>query len=130
MEQIEDKVILTQSELQAMLCEAATLGKFKPTVESHLFNTNQLFHTEQSNFKNRVKEIQLSNGVVRYERWGAMPLVNANDLHELVRKLVLKSFIAENNKGIPIEKRIAAKQLYTDLSNLFLSQFEQTCDSE
>ncbi|MDT2469811.1 hypothetical protein P7D68_06340 [Enterococcus avium] len=130
MEQIEDKVILTQSELQAMLREAATLGKFKPTVESHLFNTNQLFQTEQSNFKNRVKEIQLSNGFVRYERWGLMPIVNANDLHELVRKLVLKSFIAESNKGIPIEKRIAAKQLYTDLSNLFLSQFEQTCDSE
>lgn len=128
MEQIEDKVILTQSELQAMLCEAAILGKVKPTVKSHLFNTNQLFHEEHANFKQQVKELQLTNGIVRYERWGVMPIIHPNDLHDLVRKLVLKSFLAESNKEIPIDKRIVAKQLYTDLSNLFLSQFEQTCE--
>lgn len=129
MQEIEDKVILTRSELQTMLNEAATFGKFKPTVDSVLFNTNYLFETEQKYFKKAMNTIQVENGVVRHERWGTQPVMYPNQIHDQIRKVVLAAFLAEFNKDIPLEKRIAAKQLYTSISNLFLEELRKTCES-
>jgi len=129
MNQVEDKVILTRSELQEMLNEAATFGKFKPAVESPLFNTNILFDTEYKKFKQMLNEIQSEYGVVRHERWGTVPVLNANQIHNQIRRIVLISFLAEFNTEIPISKRVAAKDLYTKLSNMFLEEFQQTCES-
>jgi|GEM_PF-4460983 len=130
MNQLEDKLILTKSELQAMLNEAAASGKFKPTVESPLFPTNLLFESEQKHLKKTATAIQIDNGFARYERWGTMPLLHESHLHECVRKLVLSAFLVDANKDVPIEKRIAAKELYTNISTLFLEQLQWTCEEK
>ncbi|PEH49336.1 hypothetical protein [Enterococcus faecium] len=124
---MEDKIILTKSELQEMLNTAATLGKIKVPVESPLFNPNLLFHDEGKLLKESVEELQASSGQVKHERWGDIPEISSSDIHERIRKLVLSAYFAKYNTEIPINKRLRAKKLYSKISKLFLDEFQKNC---
>ncbi|EMF0107944.1 hypothetical protein OU489_002176 [Enterococcus hirae] len=124
---MEDKIILTKSELQEMLNRAASYGKAEVSIDSPLFNPNILFQAEGKFLKDSVEEIQISGGRIIPERWGNVTEIRGSNVHDQVRKLVLSAYFAKYNTEIPIDKRIRAKQLYSKISQLFLDEFQKNC---
>ncbi|PZM73030.1 hypothetical protein, partial [Enterococcus faecium] len=116
---MEDKIILTKSELQEMLNRAASYGKVEVPIDSPLFNPNILFQAEGKFLKDSIEEIQISGGRIIHERWGNVTEIRGSNVHDQVRKLVLSAYFAKYNTEIPIDKRIRAKQLYSKISQLF-----------
>ena len=125
---MNESITITKSELAEMvenLVSEKISQKNNQTpntkdLKSHHYNTNLLFTDYAKNFKNELKVLQEEKGMYEETRWGKSYEIGENQAHDQIRKLVLFSFGVTSANRLQIRERIPARELYLDISNLFL----------
>lgn len=129
-----ESITITKSELKELVENLVSekLGQKPKTkdLKSPHYNTNLLFNDYSKIFKKELASIQEEKGMYQQMNWGKSYDISISQAHGCIRKLVLMSFDVESANKLKISERVPARELYLDMSKLFLRGVNKKANQE
>lgn len=133
---------ITKEELQHIIVDAINQDRTKRDeeaakkvidqhdIESPMYNTNMLFASLMRDFKDNVTGTQQTTGCRTPASIGNYEWALFNKAESSLRELVLSAFMAKNTRYIKPGDRQSARDLYSQIADIWLTQFTRFCGEE